>query len=304
MAKGKLRRMITLLRTTFAAALLAGGPALAALPRASAVPGGVLIVDVGSAAEPAPQVQWKGRDVLVTSDGDRFKAVVGLNLSTEPGNYTLDITEAGGAKRALPVKVSPKTYIEERLTVAPGMVNLSPQDQARVESEQARLDAARDTFGAMSPATFQFIMPVAGRRSSSYGKRRIFNGEARNPHSGMDIAAPTGTPIKAPADGTVIEAGNFFFSGNVAYVDHGHGFITMYAHMSAFAVKKGDVVKAGQVIGKVGATGRVTGPHLHFGVLLNGTSVDPALFLPVVKAAPKPAAAPKPTATPSPPAGS
>ena len=290
--------MITLLRTTFAVALLAGGPALAALPRTSAVPGGVLIVDVGNAADPAPQVQWKGRDVLVTSDGGRFKAVVGLNLSTEPGNYTLDVTEAGGTKRTLPVKVTPKTYIEERLTVAPGMVNLSPQDQARVESEQARLDAARDTFSAMSPATFQLITPVAGRRSSSYGKRRIFNGEARNPHSGMDIAAPTGTPIKAPADGTVIEAGDFFFSGNVVYVDHGHGFITMYAHMSAFAVKKGDVVKAGQVIGKVGATGRVTGPHLHFGVLLNGSSVDPALFLPVPKPAAKPA--PKPAATEKP----
>jgi murein DD-endopeptidase MepM/ murein hydrolase activator NlpD len=238
-------------------------------------------------------VQWKGRDVLVTSDGGRLKAVVGVNLSTEPGAYTLDVTEVGGARRTLPVKVMPKTYVEERLKVAPGMVNLSPQDQARVESEQPRLDAARDTFSATSPATLQLLLPVEGRRSSSYGKRRIFNGEARNPHSGMDIAAPTGTPIKAAADGTVIEAGNFFFSGNMVYVDHGHGFITMSAHMSQISVKKGDVVKAGQVIGKVGATGRVTGPHLHFTVLLNGSSVDPALFLPAPKPAAKPASKPE-----------
>ncbi|MET0279991.1 MAG: peptidoglycan DD-metalloendopeptidase family protein [Steroidobacteraceae bacterium] len=271
------------------AAMLVPAMSRAALPRTSAVPGGIVIVDVGEATGAEPRVTWQGREVLVTTDAGRRKAIVGIALSVEPGDYTVEISAPGSAAKTLPVKIAAKKYPEEALKVAPGMVDLSPENAARVESEQKRLDAARDAFSAALPATFTLRMPIEGRRSSSYGKRRIFNGQPRNPHTGMDIAAPTGTPILAPADGTVIEAGDFYFSGNVVYVDHGHGFVTMYAHLSAFSVKKGDVVKAGQQLGKVGATGRVTGPHLHFGVILNGTSVDPALLLPPP---PKPAARP------------
>jgi murein DD-endopeptidase MepM/ murein hydrolase activator NlpD len=282
-----------LFRIAYAVALFASGVATAALPRASAVPGGVLVVDIGAAAGNAPQVTWQGRPVLVATEAGRHKAIVGIALATEPGNYALEVTDAGGAKTSLPVKIAAKKYREQRLTVAPGQVDLSPEDAARVEAETRRQRATIDSFSATLPPTFLLQQPVAGTRSDSYGSRRLFNGQARNPHSGMDIAAPTGTAIVAPADGVVADTADFFFNGNTVWIDHGRGFITMYCHLSAYAVKKGDVVKTGQLIGKVGATGRVTGPHLHFGVVLNGASVDPGLFLPPVAKQPaKPAQKP------------
>jgi murein DD-endopeptidase MepM/ murein hydrolase activator NlpD len=124
-----------------------------------------------------------------------------------------------------------------------------------------------------------FIQPVNGVISGSYGKRRVFNGQPRRPHSGMDIAAPKGVPVVSPAHGTVIESGDFFFSGNLVYIHHGQGLISLYAHLDETRVSTGDRVSKGQVIGTVGATGRVTGPHLHWSVGLNGSWVDPALFI-------------------------
>lgn len=274
-------------------ALVLGTPAFAALPRAAAVPGGVLVVDLGDASQPAPRATWQDRPVLVLAEGGRHRAVVGVALAVEPGDYTLAVTEASGEKRSVPVKIAPQKYREQHLTVAPGMVDLSPENAARVEAESPRLRAAYDSFSATVPATFTLKQPSAGPRQDSFGFRRFFNKEPRNPHSGMDISSPSGTPVVAAADGVVLETGDFYFNGNTVIVDHGSGFITLYLHLSQIGVKKGDVVKAGQNLGKVGATGRVTGAHLHFGVLLNGASVDPGLFLePVPKPAAKPAAKP------------
>src|SRR5690606_39230458 len=263
------------------ASLLLGHAALAALPRASAVPGGVVVVDLGSASGASPVAQFEGRRVLVTRDADRYRAVIGVALAMEPGDYTLEVRDGDG-NRSLPVKIASKKYREQHLTVAPGQVDLSPEDAARVEREQVQLSASYNSFSEALPATFVLRQPTPGPRSDSYGSRRFFNKQPRNPHSGMDIAAATGTPIIAAADGVATETGDFFFNGNTVILDHGAGFITLYLHLSEYAVKKGDVVKAGQTIGKVGATGRVTGAHLHFGVMLNGASVDPALFLPAV----------------------
>lgn len=279
--------MQQIFRIAFALASLTAVNALAALPKASNVPGGVLIVDLGEAKGPPPTVTWQDRQVLVTTDAGHYKAVIGVALATEPDDYSIFVTDADGKRRVAFATIVDKKYREQRLTVAPSQVDLSPEDAARVEKEAVRQRESLDSFSDAMPATFVLQPPVPGKRSDSYGSRRLFNGQPRNPHSGMDISASTGTSIKAAADGVVLDTGDFFFNGNSVFIDHGHGFVTMYLHLSAYAVKKGDVVKAGQVIGKVGATGRVTGPHLHFGVLLNGASVDPDLFLPPEQAAAK-----------------
>lgn len=238
-------------------------------------------MDVGAFADAAPVVKWNDRQVLTVVDGGRRKAIVGIALATKPGDYTLEVRRGDGPIKSLPIKVLDKKYVEQRLKVPQRQVDLSPEDAARVEKEQQRIRGSLDSFSTTVPDTFALRQPVSGERSSSFGLRRFFNDQARNPHSGMDIAAATGTPILAPANGIVLDTGEFFFNGNTVFLDHGSGFVTMYCHLSAIQVKAGDAVKTGQAIGKVGATGRVTGPHLHFGVTLNGAAVDPALFLPV-----------------------
>jgi len=267
-------------------ALIASASVQAAVPPQSAVPGGLLVVPVGPAGGAAPVVTYDGKRTLTLADNGEWKAVVGLPLATKPGPVQVTIQRPDGAKETRTLAVVDKKYVEQRLKVKPSQVDLSPEDAARVETEQKRIRGALETYTEAPPATLSLQAPVPGRRSSSFGLRRFFNDQPRSPHSGMDIAAPTGTPIVAPADGVVVDAGEFFFNGGTVFLDHGGGFVTMYCHLSAWDVKPGDRVKTGQAFAKVGATGRVTGPHLHFGVTLNGALVDPALFLP----APAPAA--------------
>jgi murein DD-endopeptidase MepM/ murein hydrolase activator NlpD len=281
-----------LIRAAFVFVMSVPAIALAAvLPMQSAVPGGVLVVAVGSKSQPAPTVTFEGKRVLTIGDGDQWHAVVGLALATKPGPINIDIQPLGGARETRTFAVIDKKYVEQRLKVKASQVDLSKEDAARVEVEQKRIRGSLNHFSDAPPATMMLRVPVPGPRSSSYGLRRFFNGQPRSPHSGMDIAAPTGTPIVAPADATVLDSGDFFFNGGTVFLDHGGGFVTMYCHLSAWDVKPGDKVKAGQAFAKVGATGRVTGPHLHFGVTLNGTMVDPALFLPAPPPAPAPSGA-------------
>ena len=149
----------------------------------------------------------------------------------------------------------------------------------RIGGERKILDAALNNFRDVPVTGMELIAPVDGRRSSSFGLRRFFNDQPRSPHKGMDIAAGNGTPIAAPLDGIVTVTGDFFFNGNTVIIDHGQGFVTMYCHLSEIGVENGETVSTGDTIGLVGATGRVTGPHLHFGTYLNGTAVDPAILI-------------------------
>ncbi len=247
-------------------------------PRVSAVPGGVVTFKLPGGPDQRPEVTYAGKPVLVAWNQDAWMAVVGIPLDTEPGDQKALVKE-GGAERPLAFKVTAKQYAVQQLKVSPGQVNLSPENEARVARETEKIRGALDSFTAHAPSTLRLLQPVPGRRSSSYGLRRMFNGEARKPHSGMDIAAPTGTPIQAPLAGRVTDVGNYFFNGNNVIIDHGQGLVTMYCHLSKVRVEVGQELKTGDVLGEVGATGRVTGPHLHWGVTLNGTMVDPALFL-------------------------
>lgn len=259
-------------------------PAPAVWPRPSLVPGGVARLSLGPAAQrPVAHIaadQGVAVPLLVVGDVIEWTAVVGIALATAPGEAAITVAAgADGAAQRLAFRVAPKKYQEQRLTVAPRTVDLSPEDQARYERERAHLATVMASFRAPVPASLQMQVPVPGRRSGTFGLRRVFNGQARNPHSGMDIAAATGTPVRAPLAGRVIDVGDYFFNGGTVWLDHGAGLLSMYCHLSAMEVQPGDQVQAGDAFCKVGATGRVTGPHLHWSVMLNRVMVDPALFI-------------------------
>lgn len=249
----------------------------AAQPRQSLVPGGIAVIKLGE--DDTANYRFRGKPVLVTRiDGNRT-ALVGLPLSLEPGEHFIEASDASQVRKKF-FEIRDKEYSTQHITIKDKRkVNPYASDMDRILAEKARKQKARNRYTRVA-VDVDFLLPVEGVRSGSYGRRRVFNGQPRRPHSGMDIAASTGTPVLSPSAGEVIESGDFFFSGNLVYIDHGQGLISMFAHLSEIDVKIGDRVKKGQVVGKVGATGRVTGPHLHWSLGLNGSWIDPALFLP------------------------
>jgi murein DD-endopeptidase MepM/ murein hydrolase activator NlpD len=264
-----------------AAFLLSAAPATASayvLPHESAVPGGVKILRLDVQSASMPYVELDGHRALVVRDGSSWVAIIGIPLSASLTPRQV-IVHSGGAREEVSFTIGDKQYASQSLKVAPGQVDLSKTDLERVNREKEVIEHAMSRWTDEQPETLRMPQPIPGVRSSSFGMRRIFNGQSRNPHSGMDIAAPVGTPVLAPLAGTVIDTGNYFFNGNTVFVDHGRGMISMYCHLSAIDVKPGQQVAAGTVLGKVGMTGRVTGPHLHWGLSLNRAWVDPELFV-------------------------
>lgn len=273
-------RFHTLLSLLFCSFVFTTAHAIS-LPHTDSVPGGIAVVDLGitttNTKGKIPVVNYNKQRVMVTDYNGTWHGIVGIPLSAKTGKHKLLIK---GQTRSVSFVVNQKHYAEQRITIKDKRkVNPNAEDMKRIRREKLRINAALRHWEEKVNVETDFTLPVSGELSSPFGLRRYFNDQPRNPHSGIDIAAPEGTPIISPAAGKVIESGDFFFNGNSVFIDHGQGLITMYCHMSKIKVKKGQVITKGEVIGAVGQTGRVTGPHLHWTVSLNNARVDPGLFI-------------------------
>ena len=255
---------------------------LFALPQHNPVPGGIAVIPVPLSTS---TVLFENRQVMLLSSQKGKYAVVGISLKTRPGDYPLELTHKTASdtdehQSMLSFQVGAKEYRVQRLTIEnKRKVNPYKEDMDRIIRERNEMNKAFKSFENLAQPAVDFVLPAEGPISSPFGLKRILNDQPRNPHSGLDIAAPTGTPIHAPAAGRVTAVGNYFFNGNTVLLDHGQGLISMYCHMSETTVAVGDTLSPGDLIGKVGKTGRVTGPHLHWSVSLNNARVDPNLFI-------------------------
>ena len=252
------------------------------LPRHAPYPGGVAVVKLGEADSQALEVLFDGKRVLTLRRADGLLAVVGLPLDVKPGRQTLHVKAGEGALKLAydtTFEIKAKTYPAQHLKIGSRFMQPRPEDLQRNEHDQLAIARAKNHWSHEAPASFALDLPASGRLSARFGMRRVLNGEEGSPHAGLDVAVGTGTPLRAAAAGRVIATGDYFYSGQSVFVDHGQGFITLYIHMSRIDVKEGDSVERGAMLGLSGATGRVTGPHLHWSVLLNGVYVDPELFL-------------------------
>jgi len=252
-------------------------------PREERVPGGIAIIKIPQQSEAPPQVLFNKKRIYTVKRDGQWYAWVGIPLNQKVGKAQAYWRTRDG-DLPLPFLVKNKDYPIQELKVAPKHVNLSSEDLARVRKETPELRGAMNNFRPVVLPLPDLVLPTEGRKSSPFGVRRVFNGESRNPHSGLDIAAPQGTPIKAALPGRITAKNNYFFNGNTVVIDHGQGLTSLYCHLSRFAdLKVGDQVEAGQLIGEVGTTGRSTGPHLHWTMSLNTARVNPSLFLKEVK---------------------
>ena len=238
------------------------------------VPGGVAVVAIKGKDTP-PKVTYHAEPVLVRRTATGWQAVVGVPLSAKPGQEAIEVDG-----HAVPFNIHPKRYPEQRLRLENKRhVNPNPEDEARITREEALIKPAWKAWPEGFLPSLVLRQPTPGALTASFGMRRILNGEARAPHPGLDIKAPQGQAVRAPAAGVVVLTGNFFFAGNAVFLAHGEGMVSLLCHLSKISVKQGQVLKAGDLLGEVGATGRATGPHLHWSLSLNNARVDPKIFL-------------------------
>jgi hypothetical protein len=264
--------------------LLAAGHVLAT-PMHTPVPGGVAVLQVGSDTDgaAAPAVRFNDVPQPVVRQGRYWFALVGLPLDTAAGRHQVVIGDGvdAGKEQPLPFEVRPKNYPTQRLRIPDQrMVQPPPELDERIVAEQQRIAAMKRHFSPKVPPDTDFVLPAKGRLSARFGVRRVLNGEPRSPHSGLDVAVGTGQTVRAASSGTVLAVEDFYFTGGTVVVDHGQGVLTLYAHLSRIDVTPGQALKKGEPLGASGVSGRATGPHLHWVVVVGGSSVDPELFLP------------------------
>ena len=243
-------------------------------------PGELVVLSI-ALSEPADHVRVHafGRDVPAFPVGDlMWRALVGIDLAVRPGTYPVTVA-AGTAHDSYDLVVKPRTFRTRRLTVNEAFVTPPASEQARIEEEAALLADIWRFPAAERLWAGEFMRPVPGVANSAFGARSVFNGKPRNAHGGADFLSPGGTPIQAPNAGRIALARALYFSGNTVVIDHGLGLFSMLAHLSIIDVHEGEMVTAGEVIGQVGATGRVTGPHLHWAVRANNARIDPLSLL-------------------------
>ncbi|MCB2146360.1 MAG: M23 family metallopeptidase [Deltaproteobacteria bacterium] len=240
------------------------------------VQGGMAIGKV----EPATTVFFHGKAVRVSPEG---LFVIGFSRDAEP-EAVIELRLPSGTVEKHPVRIEKRSYKIQRIDgLPPRKVSPSAEDLKRIRKDIALVKAVRKKDDPRTDFLQPFIWPVSGRISGVYGSQRILNGKPKRPHYGVDIAAPTGTPVKAPADGVVSLAhDDMFYSGGTLIVDHGHGLSTVFMHLHKILVEEGQRVRQGDVIAQVGATGRVTGPHLHWGMNWFETRLDPSLLVPPI----------------------
>lgn len=270
-----------ILRGLLASCLLYLPPALALqLPENHPVPGGIAVIELKGHGDIANATFNHKPVMLVTDDKGTPAALVGLPLATKPGEHKLVIRDSDGKTRNITFRVTGREYEKQYITLKnKRMVNPEKRDMKRIGREQQRIRKALSDWSPETPKSLQLMLPVRGPVSSTFGLRRFFNNQPRKPHSGLDLAAPEGTPVRAPAGGRIVDTGDFFFNGNTVFIEHGQGLVTMYCHLSRIDVKPGQQVQRGDVIGAVGKTGRVTGAHLHWSVSLNDARIDPVYLL-------------------------
>jgi len=266
------------------AAAVTDGPVRVTVVPSSPQPGDVVLLEIGS-APPDVRAEWDGRSLALFPTAHGIAALVGIDLDVRPGPIAWRVTRPsaaknGGALAAGAVTVRARTFPTQPLTLPKGMVDLDAPTLARVETEREELKAALGAGAAERLWRGPFRIPVdGGQPTGGFGLRRVLNGQPRSPHTGYDWAAPAGTPVLASNAGRVALVAEHFFAGRNVILDHGLGLFTLYFHLTEARVARGEPVTGGQVIGTVGATGRVTGAHLHFAVLLNGARVDPEALL-------------------------
>jgi murein DD-endopeptidase MepM/ murein hydrolase activator NlpD len=273
-----------LVLASLAALLLAPSPIQISARSRSMQPGELVVLSI-VLPEASDQVRVRAfdRDVLAYPAGDRaWRALVGIDLDVKPGTYRVTVDAGAGAAHAhaaYDLHIQPRVFRTRRLTVNEAFVTPPPSEQGRIDREATLLADVWKAPAAERLWTDPFVRPVPQEANSAFGTRSIFNGKPRTAHGGADFLSPGGTPIHAPNAGRIAVARNLYFSGNTVIIDHGLGLFSMLAHMSAIDVHEGGRVTAGQILGRVGATGRVTGPHLHWAVRASGARVDPLSLL-------------------------